>query len=441
MRSATVSAVFCGTRTSNVGSTRSIVRNVPPEPEAALGRGRPCGATTAEQHRARPSACILHTNSVGCAPQMRTGAHLLRAMENIDDIGILADASAPLLADASAPSGAPAAGSARDARSAKPAKRPLGPLLANNVILIALITLVALFSGLAPSAFFTLSNFQLILGSQAVIVMLALAVTVALVANEFDLSVGYVMALSGVLLDWLTQNNGWPLAAALVLTFVAVLAIGALHAFLTVRVGISSFIVTLGSGTVMAGIATRITNSQIITGAPELLSTITTSKVLGVQTIFLFALATALVLWYVLDQTPLGRWTTFVGAGPDVARLSGLPVKSIRAGALISSALIAGIVGVLQDGALGAADPNAGATYLLPSFAAAFLGATTIKPGRFNVWGTVLAVYMVIVGIVGLQVTTGASGWIVDVFDGAVLVVAVAVSRLLGRATKGKVNV
>ncbi|MHB1859302.1 MAG: ABC transporter permease [Solirubrobacteraceae bacterium] len=362
-------------------------------------------------------------------------------MENIDDIGILADASAPLLADASAPSGAPAAGSARDARSAKPAKRPLGPLLANNVILIALITLVALFSGLAPSAFFTLSNFQLILGSQAVIVMLALAVTVALVANEFDLSVGYVMALSGVLLDWLTQNNGWPLAAALVLTFVAVLAIGALHAFLTVRVGISSFIVTLGSGTVMAGIATRITNSQIITGAPELLSTITTSKVLGVQTIFLFALATALVLWYVLDQTPLGRWTTFVGAGPDVARLSGLPVKSIRAGALISSALIAGIVGVLQDGALGAADPNAGATYLLPSFAAAFLGATTIKPGRFNVWGTVLAVYMVIVGIVGLQVTTGASGWIVDVFDGAVLVVAVAVSRLLGRATKGKVNV
>jgi ribose transport system permease protein len=311
-------------------------------------------------------------------------------------------------------------------------------LASNNVILLALIVLIVLFSVLSPDAFFTLTNFEIILGSQSTVVMLSLAVTVALVANEFDLSVGSVMAFTGVLLATLTTKMGWPLAAALLVTLLAAFLIGCAHAYLTIRVGISSFIVTLGSGTLLAGLATKITDSQILSGLPEFMSTITATKVLGVQVIFAFAIVIAFVIWYVLEATPLGRWATFVGSGADVARLAGLPVDGIRAGALIVSACIAGLVGVLQAGLLGAADPNAGTSYLLPAFAAAFLGATTIKPGRFNAWGTVLAVYMVIVGIVGLQITTGASGWIVNVFNGGMLIVAVAVSRLLDKARDGQ---
>jgi ribose transport system permease protein len=309
----------------------------------------------------------------------------------------------------------------------------LRALLSNNVILFVLLFLIALFSVLSPHAFFTVSNFQIILGSQTIVLMLSLAVMVALVSNEFDLSVGSLMAFTGVVLATLTVNHHWALAPAIAVSLGLAVFVGCIHALLVVRIGVSSFIVTLGSGTLLGGLATKVTNSEIITGLPPFISTITTTKIFGFQAILLFAIALVLILWYVLEATPLGRWATFTGAGADVARLGGLPVDRIRAGSLIGSAFISGLVGVLQAGLLGAADPTAGSSYLLPAFAAAFLGATTIKPGRFNVWGTVLAVYMVIVGIVGLQITTGASGWIVDVFNGGVLIVAVTAARLLGR--------
>ena len=332
-----------------------------------------------------------------------------------------------------APQGAPPDGG--PARTSGPRWRRIA---GNNFILIALGLFVLLFSLLEPDAFFTTSNFQIILGSQAVLVMLALALTVALTANEFDLSVGAVMGACGVWLATLTATYEWSLALAIPVVMLTALAIGALNAALTVWVGINSFIVTLGTGSLITGFAFKLTDSAVIAGLPVLLSDITVTKIFGVQVIFFYAIGLALVLWYVLEHTPLGRWTTFVGSGPEVARLNGLPVNGIRAGALVLSAVIAGAAGILNAGALGSADPNAGTSFLLPAFAAAFLGATTIKPGRLNVWGTTLAVYLVIVGIVGLQVTTGASGWIVNVFNGGVLIVAVAMSRLLGHGSGAK---
>jgi ribose transport system permease protein len=136
------------------------------------------------------------------------------------------------------------------------------------------------------------------------------------------------------------------------------------------------------------------------------------------------------VIWYVMQHTPLGRWLYFVGSGRSVAKLNGIPVPQIRAGALVASAIAATGAGMLLAGSQGAGDPSVGTNYLLPAFAAVFLGGTAIHPGRFNAWGTVIAVYLVVVGIVGLTLTTGASGWIADVFNGGVLVLAVAASRL-----------
>jgi ribose transport system permease protein len=306
-------------------------------------------------------------------------------------------------------------------------------LVANNVIVVVLLALIALFSILSPSAFFTVSNFQVMLGSQAVLVLLALALTIALLANEFDLSVGSVMAFSGVLMALLTGQHGWPLIPALIVVLLAAIVIGAFNAFLAVKVGLSSFIVTLGTSTLLAGFSTKLTDSAILAGLPRTLTEVTTTKLFGIQMIFFIAIAIAVILWYVVDKTPLGRWTYLAGSGTDVARLTGLPVDAIKFGALVASSLISGIAGILEVGLLGSADPNSGASFLLPAFAAAFLGATAIKPGRFNVWGTVLAVYMVIVGIVGLQVTTGAEAWIVSVFNGGVLLVAVTAAKLLGR--------
>ena len=156
------------------------------------------------------------------------------------------------------------------------------------------------------------------------------------------------------------------------------------------------------------------------------------TNLFGVQLVFYYGLALVLALWYVLSHTPLGRYLYFVGEGRNVARLSGIRVDAIRVGALIAGSTISAAAGVFQAGLIGGADPTIGPTLLLPAFAAAFLGATAIVPGRFNPWGTFIAVYFLATGIVGLQLI-GLSGWIEQVFYGAALILAVAASRIASK--------
>jgi ribose transport system permease protein len=134
----------------------------------------------------------------------------------------------------------------------------------------------------------------------------------------------------------------------------------------------------------------------------------------------------------VFSYTPLGRYLYFVGAGRNVARLTGVRVDLIRAGALISGSVIAGAAGVLLAGRNGSVDPNFAPGFLLPAFAGAFLGATTINPGRFNPWGTFIAVYFLVTGINGLQLLR-ITGWVELVFFGGALIVGVIFSRLARR--------
>jgi len=181
-------------------------------------------------------------------------------------------------------------------------------------------------------------------------------------------------------------------------------------------------------GTLLAGAALGI-SSLPVSGVSQTLVDVSTHEVAGVQLVFYYGLILTAVLGYVLFHTPLGRYLYFVGEGRSVARLSGIRVNAIRAGALIASSTVCAVAGVLQAGLIGGADPTIGPTLVLPAFAAAFLGATTIIPGRFNAWGTFVAVYFLATGIVGLQLL-GLSGWIEQVFYGAALILAVALSRL-----------
>jgi ribose transport system permease protein len=122
----------------------------------------------------------------------------------------------------------------------------------------------------------------------------------------------------------------------------------------------------------------------------------------------------------------------FVAENREVARLAGLQVRRIRAGALVATSTLGGLAGIVLAGTNSAANPQAGSSYLLPSFAAAFLGSTAIVPGRFNAWGSFVAVYFLVTGITGLQYL-GYAGWPEQVFYGSSLVVAVTLSHLAGR--------
>jgi ribose transport system permease protein len=293
------------------------------------------------------------------------------------------------------------------------------------------IIVIAVFALLRPDTFFTTQNLQTTLSTQAVPLMVALALIPGLAAGEYDLSVGGVMGLSLVLVGFLNVEQGWALLPAVLVALAAGIAVGAINAFFIVAIGIESLVVTLGMGTLLAGVALGI-QSLPVSGVSESLVDVSRTNLFGIQLVFFYGLALVLVLWYVLSHTPLGRYLYFVGEGRNVARLSGIRVDAIRAGSLIAGSTISAAAGVFQAGLIGGADPTIGPTLLLPAFAAAFLGATAIVPGRFNPWGTFIAVYFLATGIVGLQLI-GLSGWIEQVFYGAALILAVAASRLASK--------
>jgi ribose transport system permease protein len=305
-------------------------------------------------------------------------------------------------------------------------------LVGRYAVVLALIAMIVGFSVLRPDTFFTRANFESILVTESVLVILALGVTIALAAGEFDLSIAAVVGFSAGLLAHLTSDVGWALAPALLCTFFAAATIGSLNGIFVVGFGVNSFITTLGMGTVVGGLALAIFGAETIGGLPADLTTTIRSEVFGIGISALFALLLAAALWYFLEHTPGGRHLFFTGEGREAARLAGVRVNRIRFGALVASALFAWLAAVVLAGQTGAAQATYGQPFLLPAFAAGFLGATTIKTGRYNAWGTVVGVYLLAVGTTGLQLL-GAANWVEDVFNGTALILAVTLSRIVSR--------
>jgi ribose transport system permease protein len=147
--------------------------------------------------------------------------------------------------------------------------------------------------------------------------------------------------------------------------------------------------------------------------------------------VFFVALLVTVITWYVLTYTPTGRYLYFTGAGRNAARLAGIRVNRLRFLAFVWGGVLAALAGILLAGILGSSDSTIGPSYLLPGFAAAYLGSAAIVPGRFNVWGSFIAVYFLVTGITGLEML-GLSGWISQAFYGGSLLVAVVVSHIAG---------
>jgi ribose transport system permease protein len=189
-------------------------------------------------------------------------------------------------------------------------------------------------------------------------------------------------------------------------------------------------------GTLLIGAALGI-NSLSTGGISPILVNAAHTNLLGLPLAFFYGLVVTALLWYVFSFTPLGRYLYFVGAGRNVARLSGIPVDAVRAGSFMAGSFLSALAGVLLAGWISASDPNVGPGYLLPAFAAAFLGSSVLEPGRFNPWGTFIAVYFLVTGVVGLELL-GLAGWIEQVFYGASLILAVAISRF---ATRRRLNI
>ncbi|MGZ9884011.1 ABC transporter permease [Rhodococcus ruber] len=323
------------------------------------------------------------------------------------------------------------------ADSARP-RVALGPLVEKYALVLALVAVVLVFSALRPEIYPTANNLQNILGSQAVLLILALGLIVPLTAGEFDLSAVSTMSLAAMTIAVLNVQQGWSLLPAIAVAVLVALVVGVVNAVLVVRLHIDSFIATLGSGTVVLGVVQWISDSTSVTGIDAgLVDATIGTRLFGVSLQFYYALALVVLTAVIFQYTPIGRRLLFVGRGPQVARLSGLHVDRIRGGALVTSALVAALAGIVYAGMLGGADPSSGQSFMLPAFAAAFLGATAIVPGRFNAFGTLVAVYFLVAGVVGLQML-GVASFVQQLFYGGALVVAVALSGAVRRRTASR---
>jgi ribose transport system permease protein len=303
------------------------------------------------------------------------------------------------------------------------------PWCARYGVLLTLIALIVAFA-LTTNQFFTTDNFRIVSGSNGIAAVIAMAALLPLIVGEFDLSVGANLELSAVVVAVLVGRHGMSLTAGCVLAVLLTSLIGAVNGAMIAYIGVSSFVATLATSSVVAGISLNLTNGELLfQGIPDSLKNFGQGDVSGIPNLAIVAVALTVLLWYLTEHTPLGRRLTASGLNREAAALMGVRVRILVLGSFVASGALAGVAGVLYLGRIGSAGAGQGANFLLPALAAGFLGATAIKVGRFNVVGTLIAVVLVAVGLNGLQLN-GAPAWVEPVFNGGILLAAIAASRI-----------
>jgi len=296
---------------------------------------------------------------------------------------------------------------------------------------------IVVFGIWTPDLFLSADTVHSIASDQAIVAMLGIALLIPLAAGAYDLSIGANINLAAVLVAILQTKNGWGMWSSIVVAVAVGALIGILNGFIVVVLKVSSFIATLGMATIIGAVMTIVTNqSQPLPPTASAWLKLTQQKVFGFQVVVLYLVVLALVVWWALEHTPAGRYIYAVGGNPEAARLSGVQVGKWTWLCLIASGTISGLAGVLYS-SLSGPSLTFGASLLLPAFAAAFLGSTQLKPGRFNVWGTLIAVYVLATGVKGLQFVTSAQ-WLNDMFNGVALITAVAFAIWRQTAAAGR---
>lgn len=295
-------------------------------------------------------------------------------------------------------------------------------------LVILMVGLIVLFSILLPNTFPTLLNVRAILSDKSIIAILSLAAMIPMVAGRIDLTVGYGIVLWHILAISLQTNYGFPWPVA-VLTVVALGAVtGVLNGFLVEIARIDAFIATLGTGTVLYALALWHTGGRQIVGVvPDGFYALNGTFVFGLPITGFYVMAIAFALWLILEYTPIGRYLYAIGANPKAAALNGIPTRKYVVGAFVASGTLAAIAGVLLASKLRIGQASVGLEFLLPALVGAFLGSTTIKPGRVNVWGTIIGVTILAVGISGIQ-QFGGSFWVEPLFNGSTLLIAIGIA-------------
>jgi ribose transport system permease protein len=281
--------------------------------------------------------------------------------------------------------------------------------------LISLVALLIMFSIARADVFPTVNNLLNIMNQISILGTMAFGLTVCLVMGLFDLSIAAMATLGGYVATFLLvqypDSIGVPVAVLISLGVAAL--IGVLNGLIVSYLGISAFIATLATGSIITGAMLGISDSKtIITGIPDEFMAIGQGAILGVSNPILIMIAVALVLWLLLEHTQLGRHLYAIGGSVEASRLSGIAVKRYAPFALAVCATCAGLGGLMAAAVLGAGRPQGvGDGYLLNAFAAVFIGASSLRPGKFHIVGTMIGVLLIGVINNGLSIMGVPTYW------------------------------
>jgi ribose transport system permease protein len=290
-----------------------------------------------------------------------------------------------------------------------------------------------------PDTFRTLRNLRILASSEAITGILTLGLIVSLICGAFDLSVAANMNLSLTLVAWLQADAHLQPALAVILTIASGAAIGVVNAIVITVLKVNPVIGTLGMQSILTAMSYWLSSgNDIVSGlSPGFVSLGRLNPLTMPITVYILAVV-AFGVWYLLEYTPVGRYFYALGFNAEACRLAGVPVQRLQWTGLLISGSLASFAGVVLTMQLGAASFGAGTDYLLPAFAAAFLGSTQVRPGRFNVAGTLIALYLLAVGVKGLQLRFSSLPWIGALFEGIALIVAVALAGHASLRRRGR---
>jgi len=295
------------------------------------------------------------------------------------------------------------------------------------------ILLIILFSILLPDTFPTWLNFRSILADKSIVALLALAATLPMMAGRIDLTVGFGIVMWHILAISLQVWYGVPWPLAILLVVICAGFVGFINGMLVEVAQVDAFVATLGTGTILYALALWLTGGrQVIGTLAHGFLAINSTSIFGVPIPAFYVLILAIVLWVITERLPIGRFIYAIGANEKAAALNGIPVRAYVIGVFVASGVITGLAGCVLGAKLRIGQANVGLDFLLPALVGAFLGSTTIKPGRVNVWGTVFGILILAVGISGIQLFGGAF-FVEPLFNGTTLVVAIALAAFAQR--------
>jgi ribose transport system permease protein len=302
--------------------------------------------------------------------------------------------------------------------------------------LLAMAIMVLIFGLAIPNfAFLQTSNLLAIVNQSALTAIIAVGLTLVLVVGEMDLSIGYAASLAGIIVAGLMAKQGLPMPAAILATLLMGGVIGTVNGLIVTKARVNAVVATLGVGTVLVGLSYGYTSGSPITEVPKGFANLTLGSFIGIQNPIWYMLAVLVILWVILNRTPLGQRMQAVGSNKGAARLAGIRTDRVTIAAFVIGGVCAALTGILLASLLGSGTVSAADGYLLDSFAAVFLGAATLRDGEFHVIGTFIGVLVVNIGFNGLSLFGTPTFW-QFVFKGGILVLAVALSTIARRYSK-----